>query len=128
MKKIILLTLILAGCCANVAYADDTPRARVETMFTAFQPGNLDQAIDAFAKGSFIRPELVDQLKAQTHATIPTEKKVLGFEFIEEINFGQSIKRLTYVLKTADQPLVWRFTFYKPGGAWLPQKVIFGDE
>ncbi len=128
MKRIILLILILVGFSGAVALADETPRARIETMVAALQPGNLDQAIDAFAKNSVMRPELVDQMKAQVRAALPGEKKVLGFEFIEEINFGQSVKRLTYVLKTADQPLVFRFTFYKPGGSWLLQKAIVSDE
>ena len=71
---------------AQSALADETPRARIETMVAALQPGNLDQAIDAFAKNSVMRPELVDQMKAQVRAALPGEKKVLGFEFIEETN------------------------------------------
>jgi hypothetical protein len=129
MKKIIaLLALVLLSFTTFARAEGVAPRTRVETMFTSFKPGEIERAIDTFAKDSLIRPEVVDLLKSQAKNVLVPEKKILGFEFIQEQNVGESIKRLTYVLKIADRPLYWSFSFYKPESTWAPLRFSFSDE
>ncbi|MEO5801999.1 MAG: hypothetical protein ABIR24_00595 [Verrucomicrobiota bacterium] len=131
MKKIAIVILTFSLFYAPGVFAQEpAPRVRIETMFKSFKPGEVERAIDAFAKNSLIRPELVDQWKSQTKTvlTLNPEKAILGFEFIQEQNVGESVKRLSYVLKLADRPLYWNFTFYKPAGSWVPLRMAFTEE
>ena len=128
MKKLVLLF----GCmllCGPVGFAQEvTPRARVEALFDALTPGEIESAIDTFAKASLIPPEFVDEIQSQTRIFVRPDNKTLGYEFLGEENIGQSIKRLTYVLKTVEKPLLWTFSFYKPQEKWVPLRVILSDE
>ncbi|MEO6184082.1 MAG: hypothetical protein ABIP71_13470 [Verrucomicrobiota bacterium] len=129
MKKIAIILFTVALCCVTRAFAQDiAPRARIETMFKSFAPGKSEFAIDAFGKDSLMSPQLIDQIKSQAKTILTPEKTILGFEFIQEQSVGQSVKRLTYVLKLADRPLYWNFSFYKPTNAWVPLRMIFVEE
>ncbi len=97
-------------------------------MFNSLKPGEAERAIEVFAKNSLIKGELVNSLQSQAKTLITPSNPILGFEFIQEENVGQSVKRLTYILKTTDQPLVWNFSFYKPGAVWVPLRVTFVGE
>ena len=128
MKKLILLfTFVL--WCAPVTFAQETTlRTRVETLFNSFAPGKIEISIDTFARNSLIPTPSVDELKAQTRLFLKPENKILGYEFLGEQNTGQSIKRLTYILKTAERPLMWTFTFYKPESEWVLWRMILSDD
>lgn len=129
MKKIAILIFVFALNCTPFAFAQDVaPRARIETMFKSFAPGKIEMAIDVFAKDSLIPKQIVDQTKSQAKTTITPDKAILSFEFVQEQNVGESVKRFTYVLKLADRPLYWNFTFYKPTTAWVPLRINFVEE
>jgi len=106
----------------------DAPRARIETMFKGFAPGRLEFAIDAFGKDSLIPKNIVDQAKSDAKTVITLERPIIGFEFIQEQNVGESVKRFSYMLKLSDRPLFWNFTFYKATNAWLPLRMNFVEE
>jgi hypothetical protein len=129
MKKIIILIFVLALNSAPLAFAQtNAARARVEAMFNSFQPGQIEMAIDAFAKDSLVPPSLVDQVASQAKNVLTPERTILGFEFVQEQNAGESVKRLTYVLKLNDRPLFWNFSFYRPTNEWVPLRLYFSEE
>jgi hypothetical protein len=97
-------------------------------MLASFKSGTIQDSLDTFAKDSLIPKEYFDQLRSRARSVFSPERKILGFEFIEEQNIGASVKRLTYVLKTADEPFTWTFVFYKPGNDWLPLRLSFIDD
>jgi hypothetical protein len=129
MKKLAVLIFVFTLNYAPLAFAQDVaPRARIETMFKSFAPAKIETAMDVFAKDSLIPRQVVDQTKSQAKTVLTPEKAILGFEFVQEQNVGESVKRLSYVLKLADRPLYWNFTFYKSGAAWVPLRMNFVEE
>ena len=88
----------------------------------------IEIAIDAFGKDSLVPKQIVDQIKSQAKTTITPDKAILGFEFIQEQNVSESVKRFSYALKLADRPLYWNFTFYKATNDWVPLRINFVEE
>src|SRR5688572_6194261 len=118
MKKIAVLIVGFALHCTLTAFAQtNAPRARIETMFKSFTPGQIEFAIEAFGKDSLIPQQIVDQTKSQAKTVLTLDKPITGFEFVQEQNVGESVKRFSYVLKLSDRPLYWNFTFYKATNA-----------
>lgn len=129
MKKIAVLIFVFALNYTPIAFAlDVAPRARVEAMFKSFAPGKIEMAIDVFAKDSLIPRQTVDQTKSQTKTILTPDKAILGFEFVQEQNVGESVKRLSYILKLSDRPVFWTFSFYKPESIWIPVNIAFSSE
>ena len=129
MKTLATFILLFAIWCAPLAFAQEvTPRTQIETLLSSIKPGQIELAIGAFAKDSLMPDVEVDRLESQADTLLPGERTVLSFEFISEQTFGTSVKRLVYILKTNDQPLVWHFWYYKPNGKWLPLRVVIGYE
>ena len=129
MKKIIILIFVFALNSAPFAFAQtNAARTRVEAMFNSFQPGQIEISIDAFAKDSLVPRQIVDQVSSQARIVLTPDKKILGYEFVEEQNAGESVKRLTYILKMEDRPLFWTFSFYRPTNEWVPLRMYFFEE
>lgn len=129
MKKIAALIFVFVLNSMPVSFAQtNQARARVEAMFNSFQPGQIETAIDAFAKDSLVPRQLVDQVSSQAKSVLTPDKTILGYEFVEEQNAGQSVKRLTYVLKLEDRPIFWNFSFYRPTNEWVPLRMYFFEE
>jgi hypothetical protein len=127
MKKLFFIAAVFSWVQFGFAQ-QPAPKARVETMLAAFKSGTIEDSINTFGKNSLIPKEYFDQLKSRARSVFSPERKILGFEFIEEQNIGASVKRLTYVLKTADEPFTWTFVFYKPANDWLPLRMSFIDD
>lgn len=127
MRKLILLFACVLWCVPATFAQEITLRTRVETLFKSFAPGEIESSIDTFTRNSLIPTPSVDELKAQTRLFLKPENKILGYEFLGEQNTGQSIKRLTYILKTSERPLMWTFTFYKPESEWVLWRMILSE-
>ena len=129
MKKFIILVSVFVLNFAATTFAQtNVPRARIETMFKAFKPGEMELALDAFAKDSLVPKNIVSQAKSDAKAAITLETPIIGFEFLQEQNVGESVKRFSYVMKLSDRPLYWNFTFYKQTNAWVPLRMSFVEE
>ena len=129
MKKIFFVMIAAAFLQAPEVFAQEpAPRTRVETLLKSFTPGEMNLALETFAKNSLIKPELVDSLQTQMSVEFTLENPVIGSEFLQEQNVGQSLKRLTYVVKTAKEPFFWTFSFYKPESRWVSLSVTFTRE
>jgi hypothetical protein len=123
----IALFLLMLGSL----HAGDQPRQQAEAFLDAVIKGNIDQGYDDLFKGSFIvqtKTQQIDYLKSQTKAGLPLYGSLLGFDFVTEVPFGSSVKRLVYILKTENHPLVWDFYFYCPKDTWFLSTVTFNDQ
>lgn len=129
MKLCITLLLMLPVTC--FAVSPNTPRAISETFLTAVARGDISNGYDALFSGSHIvkdNPQAVALLKQQTRDGLPFYGKVLGYSFIKEDQYGDSIVRLVYVLKLEKAPTIWEFYFYRPNNAWFLANVLFNDQ
>jgi hypothetical protein len=67
-------------------------------------------------------------LKQQTQTVLPIYGEVIGYEFLREETFGDSVVRLVYLLKSEKHPTVWEFYFYKPKTEWFLSNILFNDQ
>jgi hypothetical protein len=126
--KLAGIFFILTCFFCQVAFAERAdPKTQAENLLKVLKPGETELAIETFADGSLMKSKSVDQVTSQARVLLPTERKILGFEFVGEQNIGTSVKRLTYVVKTDEQPLSWIFLFYKPDATWLPMRLVVAD-
>ena len=128
--KLTTALLILAPVWA-VAAAPTTPREKAEAFFSSVIKSDIAGGYDRLFDGSSIpqdKPQAVTLLKTQTQTGLPLYGKILGYDFIKEEDFGSSIVRLVYVLKSEKAPTTWELYFYRPKGSWFLANIIFNDQ
>jgi hypothetical protein len=128
MKRILLfffLTLALSQ-----AYAQSSPRPMAEAFLSAIAQGQTAAGYTKLFEGSNIAQNQGQggAIRKQTEATIPPLGKVLGYDLIREEQFGTSLVRLVYLLKSERHLTAWEFYFYKPKNAWFIAEVNFSDK
>jgi hypothetical protein len=129
MKKWLIFLLLIPA----YAYAADlqTPKNLTDAFFSSVIKGNISNAYDQLFQGSSIpndKPQAVTALKQQTRSNLPLYGKLLGYEFIKEEKFGNSVTRILYILKSEKGPTIWEFYFYKPENSWFLANVVFNDQ
>lgn len=70
----------------------------------------------------------VSHLKSQTQSKLPAYGKILGYELTKEEEYGSSVVKLIYILKSEKAPTVWEFIFYKPNESWYLVNATFSDQ
>lgn len=129
MRKwiVILLCFPFAVQSAEVV----SPRVKAETFLAEIKSGDVAAAYNKLFVGSSIptdKPQAVTLLKQQTQTALPIYGKVIGYEFLREEKFGDSVIRLVYLLKSEKHPTVWEFYFYKPKSEWFLSNILFNDQ
>ncbi len=107
------------------------PKKSVESFFKMVLSGKISEAYDQLLIGSMIpinKPQAVDVLKQQTLGGLPMYGNIFGVELIVEEEFGESIVRLVYALKSEFIPIFWEFYFYKPKTEWFLTNILFGED
>jgi len=132
IKKLSILILPALFISASMAYSmEQKPAQKAEKFLQMIQNGKIDQAYDMLLLGSSIpssKPQAVQMLKTQTSSGLPLYGSILGFEKIREENFGTSVIRLVYIIKSELAPTAWEFYFYKPKGSWFLANIRFNDQ
>ncbi len=108
-----------------------TPKQKAETFLSSVKSGDVVAAYNRLFIGSSIptdKPQAVTLLKQQTQAALPIYGKVIGYEFLLEEMFGDSVIRLVYLLKSEKHPTFWEFYFYKPKSEWFLSNILFNDQ
>ena len=126
----IVIALFLFAPALSMAAAP-IPKNKVEEFFSSVMKADIAGGYDRLFEGSTIpqdKPQAVTLLKNQTQNGLPLYGKILGYDFIKEEDFGSSIVRLVYVLKSEKVPTTWEFYFYKPKGSWFLANIIFNDQ
>ena len=107
------------------------PREKAESFFNTIIQGDPAKALDTLLTGSAIstnKPEAAANLRRQLQTGLTVYGKPLGFDLVEEKNFGPGLVRLVYILRLEKYPLTWEFFFYGNGKTFLPIDVRFSDK
>ena len=108
-----------------------TPEQTIEAFLSSLKEGNVSEAYEGLFAGSPIREakaQAFEALKKQTSTQLSLYGRVLGHELISKREFGESVVRFVYLLKTEKLPTVWIFHFYRPDLSWYLANVNFGDQ
>ena len=127
----IALVILLLSCPGSVFAAERSSyQTEAEKFLKTIIEGQVDEAYDELFQGSPIlklKPQAIDVTKQQTKLLIGLYGKRLGFELIKKQNYGTSVIRLLYLIKTENIPITFEIYFYKPYTKWLPASVNFED-
>ncbi len=131
VMKVSILGLVFLGLClgARSARKDTAYRTRVEAFFARVMEIKVETAYDNLFDNSQINEKraIVENLKKQTSALLAALGSPLGYEFVKEQHYGDSMVRVVYILKYDKGPVIWEFYFYKPKSEWVLINMEPGD-
>lgn len=129
MVKQILLMMFLAAALFD-AHAQTSPRNIAESFLTTIAQGKVAAAYLKLFEGSNIAKDKGPgaAIRKQTEVALPPLGKVLGFDLIREEQFGASLVRLVFLLKSERHLTTWEFYFYKPKTVWFVAEINFSDK
>jgi len=107
------------------------PTEAAAAFLDAVKAGKIDGAYDQLMEGSHLpkdQPKAVEATKKQTKSQLTKFGEILGHDLLDERQYGESLVRLVYLMKSAKQPTVWIFHFYRPKKDWGLISVTFGDQ
>ncbi len=126
--RFLLSILLLVVYQSSIA---DTPPEKSDSFFQSIIKGDIEQAYDQLFIGSSIptdKPQAVTLLKQQTKSGLPFYGELIDYELVSKEEFGKSLTRLVYILKSEKHPTVWELYFYKPKGNWVLSNIQFNDQ
>ena len=102
-----------------------------EAFLTQLGKGESDAAIDALFAGSGmaeLKPQALTAMKSQVKVSLGVYGKATGFERISDVDFSPSLKRMTYLHKFEQYPVIWEMYFYKHKDKWVVNQIMFNDQ
>lgn len=108
-----------------------TPDEFCSNFFDSLKKGEIEKAYDDLFEGSPIvsaKPQGVQMIKTQTKSGLSMYGSILDTETVTTEEFGKSVVRKTFILKTEMAPLTFEFFFYKPKDKWFLYNILFNDE
>ena len=129
LKKSVLLLIFMVCLSVNV-YAVD-PMEASEKFCVALEAGDINSAYNILAEGSPLltkKIQMVDALKQNTASMLAVYGNIIGHEFIKEIEVGDDVVYLYFLIKTQDVPICSEIVFYKPVDNWFMEKITFDDQ
>jgi hypothetical protein len=126
--RLLISVLLLALYQPSMA---DTPSEKSESFFQSIIKGDVTQAYDQLFIGSSIpkdKPQAVTLLKQQTKTGLPFYGEIINYELVSKEEFGKSLTRLVYILKSEKHPTIWELYFYKPKNNWVLSNIQFNDQ
>jgi hypothetical protein len=128
MLRIILCLILLFSSATTFA---KPPSESVEEFLRRVTTPESDLAIDRLFAGSGFaeaKPQDIVTLKSKIKMAMELYGSPLGFEKIHEEDLSPSLKRLVYLQKFEQYPVVWEFYFYKPKDTWIINTLNFQDQ
>jgi hypothetical protein len=110
------------------ALAQATPRALAETFLGTVQKGQIGPAYARLFEGSNMGPAQANSMSRTTEATLNPLGRVLGYDLVREENFGGSLTRLVYLLRSERHLTLWDMYFYRPGNRWFIAELNFSEK
>lgn len=132
VKGFVIGLLVLAICLGAKSVRKDKDasyRSRVDAFFGNIMAIKVETAYDNLFDNSQInqKREIMEGLKKQTASMLAALGSPLGFEFVKEQRYGDSVIRVVYILKYDKGPIMWEFYFYKPKSDWILINMEFND-
>ena len=109
----------------------NVPAEKSVTFLQQIMAGEIEKAYDQVFQGTTIlkdKPQAIEYLKKQTTSEITMYGNLLGYEFVSQKLFGNSVIREMYFLKTEKVPIVFTFYYYKTSADWTLTKISFDDD
>ena len=131
MTLVIRVVVLCLVCVACLAAESPGPAQRAEAFLTQLGKNESDAACDAlFADSGMaeIKPQAITAMKSQVKVALGMYGKMTGFEKISETEFSPSLKRLTYLQKFEQYPVIWEMYFYKIKDKWVLNQIYFNDQ
>lgn len=125
----VVLLCLLSGAC--LAAENPGPAQLAETFLTRLGKNEPDAAIDALFAGSGmaeLKPQAITAMKSQVKVALGMYGKMTGFEKIGETEFSPSLKRMTYLQKFEQYPVIWEMYFYRNKNQWVVNQIFFNDQ
>lgn len=129
MKTIKIVAAAFLGLvlCSAAAPEKTDYQIRAEIFLAGIIEKEVEKSYDELFSNSLIasKAQMVKLQKENTWTVLNTYGKLLGYEFIKQQKYGDSVVRLVYVLKFEQIPLIWEFYFYKPVSEWTLVNIAF---
>ena len=126
--RVVLLCLV---CGASLAAENPGPVQMSEAFLAQLGKNEPDAALDALFAGSGmaeLKPQAITAMKSQVKVALGLYGKMTGFEKISETEFSPSLKRMTYLQKFEQYPVIWEMYFYRIKDRWVVNQVYFNDQ
>lgn len=126
MKNIIFLFSLIVLTSSTIQ-AQKTSEEVIQEFFQTYKINSSDAIDIAFQHNKWMQEQEKEifNLKYQLGETIKLLGEYLGYEKIEEISLGESLKKLTFIVKYERQPLRFILNLYKPKNDWGIQDLYF---
>ncbi len=126
IKIVVAVFLGLVLCSAALPEKADYQK-RAETFLAGIIEKEVDKSYDELFSNSLIasKAQMVKLQKENTWTILNMYGELLGYEFVKQQKYGDSVVRLVYVLKCEQVPVIWEFYFYKPVSDWTLVNIAF---
>jgi hypothetical protein len=125
MKQLLALFLLYLAALPALG---QSPRAQAENFLGTLAKGQVGAAYARLFEGSNIGPQQGQAIQRQTQASLQPLGRVLGYDLVREEQFGQSLTRLVYLLKSERHLTLWELYYYRPGNRWFLAEVNFSQK
>ncbi len=128
--KIALVVLLGLVLCGGTVHQKSDCQKKTEKFLAGVLKGEVDKSYDELLLNTLMasKAQMVKMLKEQTRVGLNMYGELLGYEFIKQQQYGDSVVRLVYVLKCEQHPLTWEFHFYKAVSDWKLANIQFNDK
>lgn len=125
--KIVAAAFLGLVLCSAATPEQADYQIRAEIFLAGIIEKEVDKSYDEIFSNSLIatKAQMVKLQKENTWTVLNTYGKLLGYEFIKQQEYGDSLVRIVYVLKFEQIPLIWEFYFYKPVSEWTLVHITF---
>ena len=126
--KVIALTFLILSSL-NILIAQTNTEEFTNEFFTLYK-NSAEKAFDFLTKDLLEKADKQskENLKIQFVNNVAGEGGYFGNEKIGEKNIGNSLKRLTFIIKHEKRPIRLIFIFYKPKDKWELKEFNFDGE
>ena len=126
MKIVLPVLLGLVLCSAALPERADC-RIKAEIFLAGIIEKEVDKSYDELFSNSLIasKAQMVKLQKENTWTILNMYGELLGYDFVKQQKYGDSLVRLVYVLKCEQVPVTWEFYFYKPVSDWTLVNIAF---
>lgn len=131
MTHILRVVLLCLVCGVCLAAENPGPTQLAEAFLTQLGKNEPDAALDNLFAGSGmaeLKPQAITAMKSQVKAALGLYGKMTGFEKISETEFSPSLRRVTYLQKFEQYPVIWEMYFYKIKDKWVVNQIFFNDQ
>jgi hypothetical protein len=122
------MALLCLCLLSAAAWAQQSPRSQAEAFLGALAKGQIAAAYGRLFEGSNIGPDQAQGIRRQTEASLQPLGRVLGHDLIREEQFGASLTRLVYLLRSERHATLWEFYYYRPANQWFLAEINFSQK